>query len=213
MKMGETMKKMKILLLMAAFAMMAQSVSALTVLPDSDLYDGKMVYSNITLEFAVYDSTTAIGQAFEIDFGIAPGVGQYIYAYQVFTTFEIDFFAVYDTEGTSWSDGGSDDNIGALDDQYGGIEPTDARFGESSSGLGTLGIWDFQPGTLVDGKQSWLMVIRSDNTFKKTGNFTVEPLDQGGLPIPPIPEPATLMLFAGVAAILRHAKKKGRIQA
>lgn len=209
--MGDIRSRLKIVILVSLFlvSVTTRSVFALTVLPDSDIYDGKMKYSNLTLEFAVYDSTTQNGQAFESAFGTAPGTGQYIYAYQLFTTFDVTFFAVYDTEGASWSaDGGNDNNIGALNDGQGGIEPDEARFGLSQD-LGTMGIWDFQAGELTDGKQSWLMVIRSDYGFKKTGSFTLDATKNDvGAPMINNPEPATLMLFAGVAAIIRHAKKK-----
>ena len=192
------MKTSATFLLLAALVLAVPSAQAgLTYLPDGyldgwgnranfgvNLGDGQFVIGHI--EFAVYD-TQAVG-----DLGFSsPGDRQYVYAYQIFsetaTTF-LDYFALTGIPSSAIQ---SNDDIGT-DDVYGGVAAE--RFGFNLTR--TKAFFEFEDGLLVEGENSVLLLLGSDGA-PIVGGYEFTPSADPEVPVPEIPEPATLALLLG----------------
>jgi hypothetical protein len=188
-----------------------------TILPESSYLEGRAYYPAGRIEYAVYDTITYPDEFIGADGFTAPGTGQYIYAYQIFTddisTFPAEFFAV-----TGIADGAFEepinDNIGSVNDSPSdpdneGVEP-DMAYITSSSMRGTMGVWEFDD-SLVGGAHSYFLVLRSGMDWD-WGTYTFNKNYADGQPVPggavSNPEPATIALLGigGALAILRRRR-------
>ena len=184
------------------------SWAGLDFLPESSYYQGT-AYKGVSgdrvrVDFAVYD--TLGGNEFaDAGFG-APGDGQFTYVYQVFNevanaSFSIDVFRIFDIEPAAIS---GDDQISSEDDQEDGKEPEDQYFNLSK----TDGVWEFEDGALIQGEHSWFLTISSDYSYV-AGDFSINTSDDE-VPIPGVPEPATMILL-GVGSFILLARRKGSV--
>ncbi len=197
--------KNKLLLSLSIIALVAISASAsvLEELPDSSIWQGYTYYSgeenlSVRIDYAVYDRNSG-----EFAGYTAPGDGQYIYAYQIFTSTATGFSAV-----ASLSIPGLNleniTGIGTVDDTSGGA--LDAE--NDGSAL----LWEFMSVDLAGGGHSFFLVYSSDSG---PVDGTYELTAKDGIPVPgddgdPVPEPATIALLGlGIApAILKRKKEK-----
>jgi len=200
-----------LLVLAALFIQSSAAAYANAILPDSSHYQGTVHYNLIggRIDFAVYDTDTPNGQAFEDVFGTAPGTGQFIYTYQIFTddTSEaLEYFAVLGI-GENALVSPVNDNIGSLDDLTGeGVAPDEYPYIGSSSMYGTMGIWEFTDNLLDAGQHSWFLVLRSPHDWIP-GGFTFNKSLANETPVPN-PEPSTLALLGlGCVVLLRRKRR------
>jgi len=204
-----------LLVLAALFIQNSAAAYANAILPYSSHYQGAIYYNPIggRIDFAVYDTDTSNGQAFEADFGTAPGTGQFIYAYQIFTddsSQALEYFAIMGI-GENALVSPINDNIGSLDDLTGeGVAPDDYPYIGSSSMYGTMGIWEFTDNLLDEGQHSWFLVLRSPHDWTP-GGFTFNKNRANETPIPN-PEPATIILLGigGVIAVSTRRRNAAR---
>lgn len=185
-------------------------------LPESSYYSGQHDRSfdlgsgnilDIHLEFAVYkDNEAQIMQ----DWTGHTGDAAFVYAYQVFCDSSNDagltYFALTGVNPSTIADVQKDIgeneslNSGAI--QSGGVAPTSGDFNASV----TKAIWQFDEGTLVQGEQSWFLFLYSNYDWIK-GDIQIQPLSNDDIPIPGVPEPATLVLL-GCGAVLSLIRRK-----
>ena len=177
-----------------------------SILPPSSYYQGQHDRSfnlgsegtlDIHLEFAVYkDNEAQIMQ----EWTGHTGDSAFVYAYQVFCNNSdadgLTYFALTGVNPSTIADVQNDigenaslDNGGPL--QSGGVGPTSSDFNASV----TKAIWQFDQGTLVQGDRSWFLFLYSDYDWIK-GDIQIQPLTDDDIPIPGVPEPATLALLA-----------------
>ena len=180
------------------------SWAGLDFLPDSSHYQGRAYKDwsgdRVRVDFAVYDRDA--GNEFETS-----GEWQFTYVYQVFNEidnedFSIDIFRIFEIEPGAISE---IDQISSQDDQEGGIA-TDFQYFNPSF---TNGIWEFEEGTLVQGEHSWFLIISSNSDYI-VGDFSILSDPDEEVPIPSLPEPATLILIC-VGSFILMAKKKGSV--
>lgn len=158
-----------------------------------------------TIEFGVYDDRAE----FESDFIgaglVAPGDGDYVYAYRVTQSSvsgsPLSYFAILglDEQNTS--------GFGALDDGFGGIEPSDYGFTDDD------GYWQWGPGYgfIQENELSWLLVFSSEYDWKP-GEYEIKgvgdefpgPDDDGS----EVPEPTMIALLGVGGAYLLRRKRK-----
>jgi hypothetical protein len=184
-------------------------------LPASSYYEGQ--YSeffdlgsegilDLHLEFAVYkDNEAQIMQ----DWTGHTGDADYVYGYQVFSeqssTAALTYFALTGVNPSTIADVQNDIgeaeslNDGAIQSE--GIEPSSSDFNASV----TEAIWQFDDGTLVQGDQSWYLFLYSDYDWI-AGGIKVQP-DNDDIPVPEVPEPATLALL-GFGTLLSLRRRK-----
>lgn len=208
-------KVASIVLMLVIIGMFTANAQALLHLPGSDHYQGTAYRTMETgwgevdtrVDFAVYD--TLGGNEF-INAGYdAPGAGRYIYAYQVFNSnFSESSLAEFAIQSPD-SMGVDVDSISAQDGGTGGIEPTDAYFNPEL----TEGVWKFEDdvsgGIIMAGDHSWILVLSSDMDWVK-GDYQVKVAPSNDdVPVPEIPEPATIALLGiGSAVLLKNRKSK-----
>ena len=226
----KSIKKLGFLAFLLAAMLLTQNAFAVIndILPESTHYEGSTYYNDSAegkaenmhftgghIDFAVYDTSTDNGQSFESTFGTAPGIGQYIYAYQIFAdeaSDVIDYFGIAGI-GEGALTGPVNDNIGSLEDDGTGISPDDIPspyIGESDN-YGTMGIWEFSGNPLEAGEHSWFLVLRSDHDWT-SGYYTLD-TNHNDMPAIPNPEPSTIALLGfGSVVLLRKRRKSVRRQ-
>jgi hypothetical protein len=212
------MKKIRLLSLLLVATLFGQNASA-TLLPYSSHYRGRSYFDNAgvtgQVEFAVYDTLGPYGNEWTGAGFAAPGVGQYIYAYQIFNDVgsadAIEFFTIM----------GIDDpptphnliGINTINSQNPwedypliteGVAPTGTEINLSE----TRATWEFAGGILVAGEYSWFLILSSANDWVQ-GKYQME--TAGGFPITGNPEPCTLALL-GLGGTILFAKRRNSVK-
>jgi len=192
-----------------------------SILPPSSHYQGQHDRSinlgsegtlDIHLEFAVYRDETSSGgidesQAIQ-DLTGHTGNSNYVYAYQIFceqsSTAALTYFALTGINSAAIADIQNDiSQAGSLNGtSSGGVEPSNSGFNASV----TKAIWEFDGGSIAQGERSWFLFLYSDYDWIK-GDIQVKPLADDDIPIPGVPEPATLVLLA-CGALLSLKRRK-----
>ena len=206
---GKMKTKRKVLflcLLVVTVAMVQNAGAALT----SSYYDGFVYYDKVwedghlrgRIDFAVYDERSEYESVTGFD---APGDGKYVYAYQIFN----DLMAS-DKTVTYFSILGLDESLisgmGTQDDGSSGKKP--AEWGYTT----TEGYWKWKiEGTnsyIYKGDHSWFLVYSSNNNWVK-GNYDVKgPENEGELPQPEIPEPASMLVLLSAGGLMMKKRRK-----
>ena len=209
-------RKIGWLSLLVAAALFVQNAAAGPVefLPESSHYHGRAYYNTFTdegflsgrIDFAVYDT---LGENEFVNAGYtAPGTGQFIYAYQIFSdtasTTALEYFCIKEIGDNSIDD---DDGIGSQNDSQGGLEPFNAFFNPYPET--ERAVWEFDEGVLVASEHSYFLVFTSDYDWT-VGSYDVIPT--GGV-LPPttgsgVPEPSTMLLLGlgGTLMFMRRRK-------
>ena len=193
-------------LIFVAAAFIQTADAALELLPESSYYEGSTTYTIVTddgilfgrIDFAVYDTWTYPDEFIGEDGFENPTDDRYIYVYQIFndeiySDEEVAYFALLDIEDAPVSGTSSQDDLND------GVEPADYP---------DEGVWDFEGSFIYDGDHSVFLVLTSDTPWVP-GSYEIS---AGGsdVPVPDIPEPASILLL-GTAGLLVFAKRsKGR---
>ena len=224
---GTLMKKfVTVLILLATLAPLGNAALERSALYESSYYSGTHDRSfnlgsegilDIHLEFAVYRDETLYGGTVNEaqlmqDYTGYTGDADYVYAYQVFceesSTAALDYFALTGINPSTISDINNDiSEAEFLDDgiptQSGGKGPSDSYFNSSV----TKAIWEFEGGAIAQGEQSWFLFLYSDYDWIR-GDMEIRPsAADDDIPVPEVPEPATLVLLAGGALLSLKRKK------
>ena len=191
------------------------SVTHAEPLPLSSYYNGQHDESfnlgsegilDLHLEFAVYKDEEA--QTMQ-DWTGHTGDADYVYGYQVFSeqssTAALTYFALTGVNPSTITDVLND--IGEAESlnngtiQSEGVSPISSSFNESV----TEAIWEFEDGALLQDDRSWYLFLYSDYDWI-AGGIEVQ-RDNDEIPVPEVPEPATLALLAcGTILSLRRRK-------
>ncbi len=202
------MRSNKCLFIVMAMLVVALNLyAALDVLPTSSHYQGRSYFNGLTqdqqvlsgyIDFAVYD-TQAGNELSDAGFS-APGQGQYVYAYQIFSdadesTTSIDYFAILGIGQNAVPDQATSEYINAEDDLNGGLDPEFNYFTSQGGEYVDKAVWEFDNGLFVSGEHSAFLLISSDHDWT-VGGYTLENTgNDAGLPTPN-PEPASLAIMA-----------------
>ncbi len=191
--------------------LLVQSAWAGLILPESSHYQGSayrgVAGDRMRVDFAVYD--TLGGNEFADAGFAAPSDGRFTYVYQVFnevddSTFSIDLFRIFEIEPAEIADPKTD-QISSEDDQEGGIATKD-ELGEYFNPSSTNAIWEFEQGIFTKGEHSWFLTLSSDHDFL-AGDWSILSDPDSEVPIPALPEPATMILIGVGSAILMARRK------
>ncbi|MGA1979022.1 MAG: PEP-CTERM sorting domain-containing protein [Sedimentisphaerales bacterium] len=213
------MKEIRLLALLFVAALFVQNAAA-TLLPYSSHYQGRSYFSSADatgfVDFAVYDTHRPLGDEWTGAGFAAPGAGQYVYAYQIFSDAgsakPIGSFTIMGI-----NDPPIEHNligINTINDQdpfpfqpwiAGKVEPSDWDF---SATRATWKFFDLTGATLVAGGYSWFLIFSSDHDWT-AGKYEMQP--EGGFPITGNPEPCTLALL-GLGSAMLFAKRKNSIK-
>ena len=195
------------------------------ILPESSHYQGRAYRSipfetgggiAVRIDFAVYDTEGPNGdELFAGTDTLAPGQGQYIYAYQIFSetisTDALDYFGILGLYENSFGTP-LNDNIGSINDSpedpsEQGVVPTLSYFTFTTQHEPPmLAAWHFDNGFLTAGRHSFFLVMRSSQDWVP-GEYTfVKSADT--IPAPANPEPATITLFGIGCSVLLTRRKK-----
>lgn len=215
-------RKIGFLVLLLVAILLVQNASA-TSLADihSTHYEGRSYYSYAPeegdkmsghIDFAVYDTGAQNGQDFETEFGTAPGMGRYVYAYQIFydgiSAGPLEYFAIVGIGENALAEP-VNDNIGSMNDSLEdpseeGVQP-DKSYITSSTEHGMMGAWEFTNALLTVNEHSWFLVLRSDHDWK-AGKYTFDSTLADELPAPN-PEPCTVALL-GLGSIVLFVRRR-----
>jgi hypothetical protein len=189
---------------------------AMTILPESSHYQGRVHYYSGSIEYAVYDTSAYPDEFIGADGFAAPGSGRYIYAYQILTddtsTFPVEYFAIAGIAEGALAEP-VNDNIGSVNDSpddpgQEGVQP-DSAYITSSSTAGIMGAWEFDDSLLVEGQHSYFLVLRSDADWG-WGTYTFSDTLANQPPVPGSltnPEPSTIALLGfGMLTLLRRRR-------
>jgi hypothetical protein len=212
------MKEIRLLSLLLAATLFVQNAAA-TYLPYSSHYQGRSYFSNADatgyVDFAVYDTHRLLGDEWTgAGFGL-PGLGQYVYAYQIFNNVgSLKPIGSFTIRGIN--DPPIEHNLIGIDtinkqDPFpfqlfmaGRIEPSEWDF---SATRATWKFFDLTGATLVAGGYSWFLIFSSDKDWT-AGSYLMQP--EGGLPITGNPEPCTLALL-GLGSAILFAKRRNSV--
>ena len=218
------MKKISYLCVLSALLVsMTHAGLAPSKLPSSSYYQGRASRSydlgsegtlDIRLEFAVYQGSEAetMMEMTEYSGDLVGSDNAFVYAYQVFSesssTAELEYFALTGVNPDSIA---SDTDISQIDEMTApnsnvfdseGVEPSpDGYFSNDK----TKAIWEFSNTTIIEGEQSWFLFSYSGSDYI-AGDIEIQPADDD-IPIPGVPEPATLALLA-CGAVLSFKRRK-----
>ena len=212
------MKRIKLLSLLFVATLFVQNAAA-TILPYSSHYQGRLYFSdaNVTgyVDFAVYDTLAPYGNEWTFT---APGTGQYIYAYQIFSdagsSAAIEFFTIMGIDDPPTLH--NLDGINTMNTQNpwegyplitGCVAPTNS-FSNTNPGE-TRATWEFAGGILVADKYSWFLIFSSPNDWTE-GRYDMSPPAGDDIVPTPNPEPCTLALL-GLSSTILFAKRKNSV--
>ena len=214
--MGVTKKTVWLILLSA---LLTANTADAWQLPDSSYYQGTSYFSSGGflghIDFAVYDTLDSDGDEFADVLGdTAPGSGQYIYAYQIFSDADsyntIDYFSVFGIGEGAIAD--SESGIGTTNNSPGdsseeGVDATDASFNIDL----TIGRWvfDYDGEHIVADEHSYFLILRSNQEWT-VGGYTFAPIEDDSIIVPgdgTNPEPFTITLL-GLGTIMLFSKRR-----
>lgn len=196
------MKRHAVFICAAAFVFAHQADATLPrQLPESSHYQGFTFYDEewedwfgeaITLrgriDFAVYDTWTYPDEFIGADGFENPGDSRYIYAHQIFNDYEgisespLGYFAVLLVDEV--------DGFGPQEDPMYGVEPSEAYF------TGAEMVWEFDYDWIDGGEHSQFLAFSKDIDWL-ANLYEIRP---------PVPEPATLILFGLGGLLLRKRR-------
>jgi len=169
------------------------------------------------IDFAVYDTDGPNGDELFAGTGAtAPGQGQYIYAYQIFSatisTDALDYFGILGLHENNFGTP-LNDNIGSINDSpedpsEQGVAPTLSYFTFTTQHEPPmLAAWHFDNGFLTAGRHSFFLVMRSSQDWVP-GEYTFDKSFADAIPTTGTnPEPATITLF-GIGFSLLLVKRR-----
>lgn len=204
-------------LLISLLALLTAGTASASLLPVSSYYEGSSYFYRGGraghIDFAVYDTLDSDGDEFSAALGdTAPGSGQYIYAYQIFSdnlsSTIIDYFTVFDIGEGAIADFSSD--IGTVSDSPGdpGAEGVDATKSYFNPTL-TKGVWEFNYDGehIIAGEHSYFLILRSNQEWT-VGHYEFTHPDDDLLAVPDvIPEPFTLTLL-GLGSVMLFSRRR-----
>ena len=193
------------LMFICAYVFLAAHQASATLprqLPASSHYEGFVFYDEEwedwfgesimlrgRIDFAVYDTWAYPNEFIGTDGFENPGNSRYIHAHQIFNDYEgfsespLDYFAVLGIDEV--------DGFGPQEDPMFGVEPSEAYF------TGDEMVWEFGYDWIDGGEHSQFLVL-SNNIDWLAGSYEIRH---------PVPEPATLILFALGGLVLRRKKR------
>lgn len=184
----------------------AQATYTSTYLPDGGAikmggHDYTANNMDAFVEFAVYDRQLATYQnTWDV------GTGRYVYAYQVFTASDNPTMATFELLGYGGSPNPNPAFASGIGSQRDGSGTDIVPTSNPSAGDSTF-VWQFADGLFVASTHSAFLVFSSDYAPTR-GDVKLTAADNGDdTQIPGTPEPATLAMLLGGAAIL--LRKKG----
>jgi len=215
------MRKFIFLALLLVVTIFAEGASALYI-PESSYMDGawegvlnfvdKDLGFDVGIAYSVFDAynleSMSQEEAFVSDLQDELGLeGQYIYAYQLFNRpndaegdySDILYFGLLGLDTNPVDESLINADTSAMDDHDGGVAPY--------SPPPRQGAWGFTEGVLANGEKSWILVFSSDYAPGR-GTYTITSSPPPYIPVPDVPEPATIALLGlGGIAFLKKRRK------
>jgi hypothetical protein len=167
---------------------------------------------DVGIAYSVFDADNLEFQseeeAFVSDLQDELGIeGRYIYAYQLFNRpndalgeySDILYFGLLGLDTNPVDESLINGDTSAMDDHDGGVAPY--------SPPPRQGAWGFAEGVLANGEKSWILVFSSEYAPVR-GTYTITSSPPPYIPIPNVPEPATIALLGlGGIAFLKKRRK------